>query len=496
MEPLKSDVFEENPPPPPPPTIPGKKALPSPLKHFHWDKENPDGNHSMVWDMFDSGSFCLDGDLMEALFSNAATNLKPTGRNRDSSNSGAPAQVFILDPHKSQNTAIVLKSLAISPQEILKALLKGRGLDTETLEKLNKIAPTKEEETQILEFRGDSTKLADAESFLFNILKAVPSAFNRLDALLFRLNYNNEILQIKESLQTLESACNELKTRGLFVKLLEAILKAGNRMNAGTSRGNAHAFNLTALRKLSDVKSSDGTTTLLHFVVEEVVRYQGKRCLINRNQTLNRCNSGSSLDCGGSSLSAAAKEERRTKYIKLGLPVVRGLSVEFSNVKKAARIDYDDFSKACPSLRSRVAEIRQFLGESSTVDQDGFVRHMKGFSEAAEEEVETVEEDQTRVMLVVKRTTLFYQSGVSKSKAEGAHPLEIFEIVKEFLDMVDRACVDIARNLQRKKKVANAGSSSLAKRVLMRFQSLSPPFFSEKSSPGSSSSSEVDGGGS
>ena len=49
------------------------------------------------------------------------------------------------------------------------------------------------------------------------------------------------------------------------MKLLEAILKAGNRMNAGTSRGNAQAFKLSSLRKLSDVRSSDGKTTLLHF---------------------------------------------------------------------------------------------------------------------------------------------------------------------------------------------------------------------------------------
>ena len=63
------------------------------------------------------------------------------------------------------------------------------------------------------------------------------------------------------------------------MKLLEAILKARNRMNAGTARGNAHACNLTALLKLSvsDVKSVDGKTTLLNFVVEEVVRPEGKR---------------------------------------------------------------------------------------------------------------------------------------------------------------------------------------------------------------------------
>ncbi|XP_043704102.1 formin-like protein 4 [Telopea speciosissima] len=477
-----------------------KRSGQTKLKPLHWDKLNTDSDHSMVWDNINNGSFSFDGDLMEALFGYSAHSRKPSTRNRnssdmDNSNSSSPAQIFILDPRKSQNIAIVLRSLAISRQEIHDALLEGRGLNADTLEKLTKIAPTEEEETQILEFSGDPTRLADAESFLFYILKAVPSVFTRLDALLFRSNYDHEILQVKESLQSLESACKELRTRGLFMKLLEAILKAGNRMNAGTARGDAQAFNLTALRKLSDVKSTDGTTSLLHFVVEEVVRAEGKRCVINRNHSFNRSNSRSSIsrsDSGSSSQSAAAREERQREYIKLGLPVVGGLSVDFSNVKKAARIDNDAFAKVCPALRSRVAEIRQFLGQFSIRDQSGFVTEMKGLLEAAEEELKVVEEEQTRVMELVKRTTRFYQSG--SSKAEGAPPLEIFEIVKDFLDMVDRACVDIARN-QQKKKVATAGSSSPVKRVPVRFPNLPSRFFSKKSSSGNSSSSESDGDG-
>ncbi|XP_042492688.1 formin-like protein 8 [Macadamia integrifolia] len=508
---------KKNPPPPPPPhsRAPSTSSKPAPnskdtmavavesssgekrtsqtkLKPLHWDKLSPEMDHSMVWDNINNGSFRFDGDLMEALFGYVATNRKPTGRNRDLSDnsSGSPAQVFILDPRKSQNIAIVLKSLAISRREIHDVLLEGGDLDIEFLEKLSKIAPTDEEETKILEFSGDPTKLADAESFLYQILKSIPSAFARLDALLFRSNYDHEILQFKESIQTLESACKELRTRGLFMKLLEAILKAGNRMNAGTARGDAQAFNLTALRKLSDVKSSDGKISLLHFVVEEVVRAEGKRCLINRNHSFNRSNSRSSIssaDSGGSSQGAAAKEEREKEYIKLGLPVVGGLSVEFSNVKKAARIDYNAFAKVCPAIKARVVEI---LGRFNMGDRGGFMREMKGFLEAAEEELKVVEGEQKRVMELVMRTTRFYQSGASKPEGV-VPPLEIFEIIKDFLDMVDRACIDITRNSQ-KKKVANAGSSSPAKRVPVSFANLPSHFFSDKSSSGS----ESDGDGS
>ncbi|KAF3519390.1 hypothetical protein DY000_02062752 [Brassica cretica] len=136
-----------------------------------------------------------------------------------------------------------------------------------------------QEQSAILGFDGDVAKLAEAESFLFHLLKAVPTAFARVNPFLFKANYYPEIAHHSKCLQTLDSACKELRSRGLFVKLLEANLKARNRMNAGTARGNAHACNLTALLKLSvsDVKSVDGKTTLLNFVVVEVVRPEGKR---------------------------------------------------------------------------------------------------------------------------------------------------------------------------------------------------------------------------
>ena len=43
-------------------------------------------------------------------------------------------------------------------------------------------------------------------------------------------------------------------------------------MNVGTNRGEAKAFKLDTLLKLVDVKGTDGKTTLLHFVVHEIIR--------------------------------------------------------------------------------------------------------------------------------------------------------------------------------------------------------------------------------
>lgn len=456
--------------------------------------------HSMVWDKIDiNGSFRFNDDRMESLFGYAANNRQPQNSNRNSSNPfDNPSQVCLLDPRKSQNFAIVIRSLAVGHQEILDALLEGRGLGHDTLEKLSKIAPDKEEQATIASFAGDPSVLADAESFLYRLLRAVPSPFARLDAMLFQSSYEVEILHLKQSLQTLELACQELKSRGLFLKLLEAILKAGNRMNAGTARGNAKAFNLTALCKLSDVKSTDGKTTLLHFVVEEVVRLEGKRLAINRSTSIVRrsssITSSHSDNLGDNSgVLKASWDQKEKEYTMLGLPVVGGLSSELANVKKAATIDFDALVSSCLSVSERIREIRQFLDGCAN---DGFVKEMKGFLEAASEEVRVVGEEQVRTMELVRRTVEYYQPGSSRDKA--GQPLQLFVVVKDFLVMFDRVCTDITRNAQ-KKPAAMAGRAGSAtereerqKRVVATFPNLPPRFMSENLRSSSSGSDSED----
>ncbi|OWM89610.1 formin-like protein 4 [Punica granatum] len=500
-------------PPPPPPFPPGKAVKgngevretstvgASRMKPLHWEKVEVNGDHSMVWDKIGDGSFRVDHDLMEALFGSVATNRKTplnTGNPSKASNSKPDTlgKIFILDARKSQNIAIVLKSIGASQREILEALSEGQGLTTETLEKLDRITLTKEEQSQIAQFDGNPSKLADAESFLHNLLRACPSAFTRFRAMLFKLNYDSDISNLSETIQTLELACEELRARGVFVKLLEAILKAGNRMNAGTTRGNASAFDLNSLRKLSDVKSTDGKTTLLHFVVEEVIRSEGKRCVLNRSRRLSRTFSQSSSDTSLSSDSSPAKtkEERRKEYVMLGLPVVGCLGVEFSNVKKAAGIDYSTFSTLASGLMNRLSEIRQLVLECAN-DQSGFQKEMKEFLKMAEEETDSVRKEQENVMDLVKKTTEYYQAGGSREN--GAGPLQIFVIVKDFLGMVDQVCLEIARNLQKSKRARAKPDSSSEKlpavQIPVKFRNLPLHSVLQKSSAsGSSDSSNSD----
>ena len=436
---------------------------------------------------------------MESLFGYSSS-YKTQERNRTlstlaKSNSNAPAQIFILEPRKSQNTAIVLRSLAISRKGILDAVLDGQGLSVETLERLTKIAPTQEEEAKIIQFSGNPDQLADAESFLYFILKAVPTAFNRLKAMLFRSSYNCEVLQLKEQLQALEMGCKELRTSGLFLKLLEAILKAGNRMNAGTSRGNAQGFNLSSLRKLSDVKSTDGKTSLLHFIVEQVVQSEGKRQAIYQKHKLHISNGETSNVNNRPYSYSLIQQEADKEHVLLGLQVLGGLSEELSEAKKAASLEYHNFITMCSTLNAHVSEIRQIITCCGNIRSGGFINEMKGFLEECEGELDVVKEEQTRIMELVKKTNEYYLAGASKDNM--VNPFQLFVIVKSFVDMVDKACIELKKKVEKKNIVGGEAVSttpplSPSKRTPLRFPNFDLYFLSNVSETTSSSQSEDD----
>ncbi|KAK4788097.1 hypothetical protein SAY86_019416 [Trapa natans] len=414
------------------------------------------------------GSLKDSGDLMEALFGYVA---RKTSQPNGSSGVGnlslahQPAQIFILNTQKSQYIAGVLKSLSVSRKDIIEALMEGQGLVSDTLEKLHMIAPTTEEESQILAFKGDPTRLADAESFFFHILKVIPSAFTRFSAMLFRLSYESEILRVRESMAAMELSCRELRAGGIFMKLLEAIAKAGNRINGGHGGGNSpRTFSINNLKKLSDVKSSDGKTTLLYFIVEEMVRSEGRKCAANRSRGI-----------GMSSKDPSLNYDTEKEHTMLGLPIVGGLSARFSSLKAAASIDYESFAGSCGVLQSRVSEIRQ-LTRRCEADGGGFVREMREFLESAEAEIASLRKDQMGAMELLKATAESFQARDSKEK--GHSPMKLFVIIRDFLEMVDQVCIKIARDVQKMKPAAAAPSQPSSKKT-MKFPRLPPDFFSD-----------------
>ncbi|KAK4345316.1 hypothetical protein RND71_035492 [Anisodus tanguticus] len=332
----------------------------------------------------------------------------------------------------------------------------------ELLESLVKMAPTKEER-KLKDIKDESSfKLGPAEKFVKAVLD-IPFAFKRADAMLYIACLDSEV---KRSFQTLEvnyafqllachipelaypslidemtpiypaTACEELRNSRTFLKLLEAVLRTGNRMNVGTNRGDARSFKLDTLLKLVDIKGADAKTTLLHFVLHETIRPEGPR-LSDADADLTP-----NVEKNHQSFSSRDEAEFRN-----GLHVISNLRNELANVKKAAVMDSDILSNEVAKLTAGVAKITDVLklnqelvfGESWTK----FSESMNGFLKKAEGEIINIQAPEDVALSMVKELTEYFHGDLAAK--EESRLIRIFMVVRDFLSILDQVCKDLGK---------------------------------------------------
>jgi hypothetical protein len=228
----------------------------------------------------------------------------------------------------------------------------------------------------------------------------------------------------------------------LFLKLLEAVLMTGNRMNVGTNRGGAKSFKLDTLLKLADIKGTDGKTTLLHFVVQEIIRSEGTGAESTNENVQNQTNPQFNED----------------EFRKKGLQVVAGLSRDFGNVKKAAGMDSDVLSSYVIKLEMGLDKVRLVLQYVKPDMQGNFFNSTETFLKDAEEKILKIKADEIRALFLVKEVTEYFHGDTTK---EEAHPFRIFMIVRDFLNILDQVCKEVGR-MQDRTSIGSARSFRIA----------------------------------
>lgn len=124
-----------------------------------------------------------------------------------------------------------------------------RGLSTELLENLVKMAPTKEEEIKLVNYKDDVSKLDSAERFLKSLLD-IPFAFKRVDAMVYRANFESEIKYLMQTFETLEVIVDEKLLsyidfkihRFYLIKIHHVLMNKNPRCPFGNWRLETHHF--------------------------------------------------------------------------------------------------------------------------------------------------------------------------------------------------------------------------------------------------------------
>ncbi|MGH0116646.1 UNVERIFIED_CONTAM: hypothetical protein FKN15_012241 [Acipenser sinensis] len=178
-------------------------------------------------------------------------------------------ELKVLDGKTAQNLSIFLGSFRLPYEEIKNVILEvNESVLTESMvQNLVKQLPEAEHLSVLSEMKGEYDDLAEPEQFVV-VISTVPKLHVRLNAILFKLQFEEQINNIKPDIVSVIAACEELSQSENFSKLLELILLVGNFMNAGSRNARAFGFSISYLCKLRDTKSADQKMTLLHFLAE------------------------------------------------------------------------------------------------------------------------------------------------------------------------------------------------------------------------------------
>ncbi|XP_076880151.1 protein diaphanous homolog 1-like isoform X1 [Brachyhypopomus gauderio] len=178
-------------------------------------------------------------------------------------------ELKVLDSKTSQNLSIFLGSTRLPYEEIKNVILEvnEKVLTENMVQSLLKLLPNQEQLSLLLERKDEYNDLAESEQFGV-VISSVKRLKPRLTAILFRLQFDEQVNSMKPGIVAVTAACEELRQSKNFANLLEIILLMGNYMNAGSRNANAFGFSISYLCKLRDTKSADQKQTLLHFLAD------------------------------------------------------------------------------------------------------------------------------------------------------------------------------------------------------------------------------------
>ncbi|MEQ2228378.1 Protein diaphanous 2, partial [Ilyodon furcidens] len=114
---------------------------------------------------------------------------------------------------------------------------------------LIKNLPEQKELSALAELKGEYEELVESEQFGI-VMSSVKLLRPRLNAILFKLTFEEQVNNIRPDIMNVTFACEEVKKSEGLSRLLEFTLLVGNYMNAGSRNAQTFGFNINFLCKV------------------------------------------------------------------------------------------------------------------------------------------------------------------------------------------------------------------------------------------------------
>ncbi|KAK1396614.1 hypothetical protein POM88_006477 [Heracleum sosnowskyi] len=176
-------------------------------------------------------------------------------------------KVQLIDHRRAYNCEIMLSKMKIPQNELMNSVLalEDSALDADQVDNLIKFCPTKEEMELLKNYKGEKDKLGKCKQFFFKLMQ-VPRAESKLRVLSFKLQFKSQVSDLRNSLDVIKSAAEQIRSSLKLKKVMQTILSLGNALNQATARGSAVGFRLDSLLKLTETRARNNKMTLMHYL--------------------------------------------------------------------------------------------------------------------------------------------------------------------------------------------------------------------------------------
>ncbi|CAJ1948777.1 unnamed protein product [Cylindrotheca closterium] len=261
---------------------PTKKKKRVRRKKIYWNPIDPGKlKENSMWhivrDVVDMNKLNYDQKEFEELFTESAD--PKDAKKMKKPEKAVKKLVQVIDPKRSMNGGIILARLKIEYGKIADIVnkMERSKFDSTQLSALKEFLANPDERRDLIGYMQNSkspkevlyANLSETEKYMYKMID-VPGASEKIDAMLFRCVFKNRFDDVNAGINTLNSACDQLRSSEKLRKLMAMILTVVNEINTGGEGNMAIGFTLDALLKLNEAKAFDKKTSVLHYVVKLV----------------------------------------------------------------------------------------------------------------------------------------------------------------------------------------------------------------------------------